>query len=363
MRIVVDGTPLCFPLTGIGQYVKSLLIALADLNPDWEFILAAPYFPLVEFHKENIIFSPDDSKTIASPKKAWRSYWFEVVLPGMIRKIKPDVFWACDGMVPALIPKTPTALAIYDFVPELHPETMGLLPRYNRLLNRKFNINRSDWLIPISVSVSDELWELYGKRASSVVFPGVDQMFFESQRPKKLEHNYFSVLGTLEPRKNILAMLECIYKISEEGQWPYDLEVRIVGGKGWKDKDILSKLKLLEKIGVCVPMGYLAREELPCFLSNSRALLMPSLYEGFGMPIAEAIASGCPVVCSDIPVFREVVGDDESAIFHGLDSKSMSNTDLNILGGEITIPWSSNSRNIKRFNWIDSAKTFSSLLL
>lgn len=363
MRMVLDGTPLCYPLTGIGQYTLSLLNALAVERPNWEFIVLSPYQPASPLHRSNVHHDLRNSRALPSSRQGWRGWWFDCVLPGAVQSLQADLFWGSAGLVPFRLSDVPVAMTIYDYVPEKFPETMTRLARWYRKWNMRYWLRRADWLLPISQSVFDETTTLHGITASSVLYPGVDDIFRNfSQGPGPSgappPRPYAIVLGTLEPRKNIAALFKVIQRLVADGDWPPDLTVKIVGGRGWLDEGVHSHSNTLEGLGIVERLGYVPRETLPALLAGAEALLMPSLYEGFGMPLAEAMAVGCPIVCSDIPPFREIVGDGP-AVFHGTSEDSIYATFRGLLH-RMKPPMVPRPARVvpPRFQWEHSARQF-----
>jgi len=327
MRVAVDGSPLCYPLTGIGQYTQSLLNALASERPAWEFIVLSPYPPTSPPSRPNVHHDLKASRAMSSHKVGWRAWWFDFILPSAVSAVGADVFWASNGLVPFRLSGPRVALTIYDFVPERFPETMTFMARSYRKWNLRHWLKRAAWLMPISKSVGDETLSLFSMRTDAVIHPGVDSLFTDYVLPPRKDagpspSDYLVVLGTVEPRKNLAALIRCIGQLVMEGVWPKDLSVRFVGLNGWLDRQVQDKIDELETQGIVERLGYVPREVLPGLLANARALLMPSLYEGFGMPIAEALAVGCPVICSDIPPFREIIGE-KPALFHETNDASI----------------------------------------
>jgi glycosyltransferase involved in cell wall biosynthesis len=325
VKWIVDASPLCYPLTGIGQYLRGLLKALSAAKPDWTFVLVAPYEPLVNITAANVVWDPVISRARRKRRFGWRAWWFDMELPRVIRYLNATSFWAAGGMVPFALRGIDVALTVYDFVPERFPETMSWFPRAYRRLNSQYWMKRARWRLPISQAVADEMTAVHGVYADSIVYPGVDEIFFQAKDKADIPgviSDYALVAGTLEPRKNLAAMAMAIESLVQTGDWPQHLELRLVGGKGWQDGELLRSIEHLESAGIARRLGYVERDDMPSLMNQARALLMPSVYEGFGMPIAEALAAGCPVICSDIPPFREIYTG-PSLAFHKLDHDAL----------------------------------------
>jgi glycosyltransferase involved in cell wall biosynthesis len=116
---------------------------------------------------------------------------------------------------------------------------------------------------------------------------------------------YFAVLGTIEPRKNHLLLLNLWARLAVETSLPPRLIV--VGARGWENEQVVDMLERSRRLrGLVEERNHMSDAEVGMLLANARALLVPSFAEGFGLPLAEALASSVPVLCSDIPVFREL---------------------------------------------------------
>lgn len=362
MRIVVDGTRLCNELTGIGRYTQSLLAALASQRNDWEFIVLSPYVPRERIDLPNVLYDLATSKAKSTRIRGWHAWWFDAVLPRVVDSFMPCVFWAADGLAPFSMRRALVALTIYDYTPQLYPETMAFVPRHYRNLNQLFWLRRARWLLPISNSVANETRQLHGIEPGPVIYPGVDDIFRHTARDSKAHATeYFITVGTIEPRKNFKNLLLCVRRLVDEGIWPSGLKLRIVGGKGWRDTEILREIQSLEEKGIAERLGYVPREDLPRLLAGARALLMPSIYEGFGIPVAEALACGCPVICSDIAPFREIASA-QNAVFHGVDLDSMLATYRQLFSTTDLLPNNVAARSIGNFDWAVSANAFATVV-
>ena len=148
-------------------------------------------------------------------------------------------------------------------------------------------------------------------RNISVAYPGVEQHFTPEGIRYKARYPYFLFVGALKPGKNIPKLLEAFAIFLKKSKKVYDL--LLIGGDYWLDPEIdktIKRLKLGERVKL---LGFVPDCELPDYYRGAMALVVPSLVEGFCLPVVEAMACGCPVATSDIPVMREIVG--KAALF------------------------------------------------
>jgi glycosyltransferase involved in cell wall biosynthesis len=229
-----------------------------------------------------------------------------------------DVFHVSD-VVNFSIPGVKTVTTIHDLTTLLYPE-------YHTeenivLLDKKYRFaqEEADAVIAISESTRQDIVNLLGidPRRIRVVPYGCDARFRpldnqaverELLRWKLTPDSYLLYVGTIEPRKNLERLLQAFSKIRMDLP---DAASRLVlaGAVGWKSKDFLAQIERLGLQSDVVLLGSLSADELPFLYSGARMLVYPSLYEGFGFPPLEAMASGTPVITSSVSSMPEVVGD------------------------------------------------------
>ena len=266
MRIVVDVSPLSHPRTGIGNYIRGLLRGLVEAGADD--VLA--FAPASERGARNIEASlngvPIERRIRKLPVAyAWREAWSALRRPVLERVVGDfDVFHLSDWLH---VPQRGgvRAVTVYDLAPLHFPEWSH--PRTRRLHGRSYREARgADVVFAISEFTARDVRDRLGAEAH-VAYPGVDERFTpEGDAP---EGDYVLAIGTREPRKN---------------------------------------LEVLEGLDVFVP-GYVADDELPGLYRGAAVFVFPSRFEGFGMPVVEAMACGTPVVCSNHASLDEAAGD------------------------------------------------------
>jgi glycosyltransferase involved in cell wall biosynthesis len=221
-------------------------------------------------------------------------------------------------------------------------------------------IKNSRHIITVSEFSKNEIAKYFGidKNKISVVYNGVDQQF----RPKK-ENNYEQyILGvsSVAYHKNFIKLIEAFSLLNRN-----DIKLYIVGGLNEKifGKNSLKILEYAKNNDNIIFLGRVDDEKLIELYSNAICFVYPSLYEGFGIPPLEAQACGCPIVVSDIPVFKEIYAD-SAVYFNPLDPNDISCKINNILNDSNLrkILTQKGLENAKKFTWDNSAKQFFSIL-
>lgn len=212
------------------------------------------------------------------------------------------------------------ATTIHDLTYVKHPELVeeGNLAHLNRVTKR--SIAKSDYILTVSETAKNELVETFGVSPDKIITTSIppEEKFF---RPSSNEiHNKYGIptdkyilfISTIEPRKNLPKLIEAYRLLPKIVQDEYSLV--IAGGMGWKSEESQQSIAYTERDGLNVKyIGYIDEEDKSALYQKASLYVMPSIYEGFGMPILEAFASKVPVVASNIPVLRETAG--EGAVF------------------------------------------------
>jgi len=208
---------------------------------------------------------------------------------------------------------------VYDLVWILYPDTMEW---FNRVATGAFAgraIRQADRIISISASTSRDMKQLLGTPSEKidVVHLGVSARFLPRDRASSARliaekyaasPDYICTVGTVEPRKNLTTLIEAIGILHDRGQWR--LQLLIAGGSGWKNSGIYASVRrrgLTER--EVKFLGRVPDDDLSVLYAGARLFVFPSLYEGFGLPLIEAMASGVPVVASNVSSVPEVVAD------------------------------------------------------
>jgi len=325
MLIGLDGRPFYGALAGTGRYVSELCKALDAALPEVRFLVygTGPMQlpPLSERWRQR-----GDESSLSSRLPA--SLWYLARAGELAAKDGVDVFWGSANFLPLTLPASiPAVLTVYDLVFRLFPATMSW---QHRLLHELFferSLRRADCITSISQGTSDRLAALYGRSADMIIPPRAGAQFRQQDRARveaalrqyRIDFPYFLSVSTLEPRKNLPTLVSALMALAAEGALE-GTGLVLVGQQGWRSTPLVAQLDAARENGIrIVEAGYVGDEDLPALYAGAEAVVMPSLYEGFGMPVLEALRCGGRVVASDTPEIREAGGDGPIYIEPSLD--------------------------------------------
>lgn len=304
-------------LDGIGVYTKTLFRFLSERaqQPDAMFSLR-PYafgnnYPQMECEKPESLgnrFSAQALRnSIIGPSRHISSR-----LQAQI-----DLFHATDHHIPRLI-GTPVVANVMDLIPILHPEWAS--SGFRSLKNWIFKkiIYSADHIITISEYSKQDMVRHLGIDPAriSVTTLGADPAYFQRIDPATrggvlkrhgLQAGFFLFIGTLQPRKNLERVLRAYQALPPTLRKRHPLVV--VGRNGWGVDHLLPELEAMEQRNEARWLKYLPQGDVLALLQSAQALLFPSLYEGFGLPVVEAFAAQTPVICSNSTSLPEVAGE------------------------------------------------------
>lgn len=297
----MDARPLSIPTTGIGRYTQAILERLFDSEHQWFLYSHQPL--LGKFDSLANVTVRCGNVRIAS----LGSLYSQVVFPVWAKKDRVELFWSPRHHLPLCMgTSTAKVVTIHDLVWKTFPQTMSRLGRQIERALMPASLKAADAVIAVSSCTAREVASSFPACANRV------QTIYEAPFLKSLdspgaEGDYFLFVGTIEPRKNLVGLLRAYGLYRSKVAEPVPL--KICGGKGWGLPE-LEKLIESDGLGGLVDvLGYVEDTQLPDLYRNARALLMPSLYEGFGLPIVEAFSQGTPVLTSNRGAMEEVAGD------------------------------------------------------
>ena len=314
MRIGVDARSLAEPITGIGRYTLELLSRMVDTKSldgsEHEWILYS-HHPLLN---GNWSCSNVTVKNWNISSRVLRMLWAQSVLPLWVVQDGCDLFWSPAHRLPKFLSlfawskPVKQVVTIHDLVWKYAPETMRPLSQRLDSWLMPYAVRTADKVIAVSQWTADDLIREVPESVDRIkVIHEATSLPESKKKAIEADKSYLLFVGTLEPRKNLARLLEAYSKLEKELRDNYSL--KIVGGKGWGKEDIQaisSKLNIVENVEI---LGYVDDEKLDALYRGAALLAMPSLYEGFGFPILEAMARGVPVLTSNTSSMPEVAGD------------------------------------------------------
>ena len=248
-------------------------------------------------------------------RPAMRILWEQLIQPSALYRAKADLYHAMAFVSPLMLP-CPSVVTVYDLSFLRFPEAFRPINRYYLRYLTALSVRRAKAVITISESTRQDVINLLGKPADQVhtIYCGVDDSFrplslaevaiFKQQQ--NLPDRFILYLGTLEPRKNLSGLIRAYGQLCQLD--PTTPPLIVVGGKGWYYQAVftlVTDLGLQDRVKF---PGYVPQAQLPLWYNAASLFLYPSLFEGFGLPVLEAMSCGTPVVTSNISSLPEVAG-------------------------------------------------------
>lgn len=295
---------------------------------------------------------------VVKPAKLWTQIGMPLHLSTTTKK--PDVFLSLTHYLPR-ITKSPAVVSVMDLSYIHFPETFQKKDLYQLTKWTEYSVKKATKVITISQSSKDDIIKYYKipEKKVKVVHLGLKDILMDkaSKDPSEfgVTKRYILFVGTLQPRKNIARLIEAYSLLSQEVKNEHQLV--IIGKKGWLYEEILESPKKFIVEEDVIFLDYVTDEDLPMFYKNAKLYVLPSLYEGFGLPILEAMRYGCPVATSNVSSLPEAGG--EAAIyFDPQDPKDISNTIQKVLSdSELSKKMIEKGKiHYKKFTWEKAAQ-------
>ncbi|MGH7266295.1 MAG: glycosyltransferase family 4 protein [Candidatus Rokuibacteriota bacterium] len=307
MRIAIDARLWGEPQSGIGRYTRSLVEALVKGAPEERWLL------YVDRPARDV---PGAVVTRCLP---WpqRLLWTLWAAPRDLRRHPVDVFHGVTGfeLPPAACPLVTT---VHDLIPLRFPELVPARHRWAVRLLLGGALRRARRVIVVSEATRGEVVARYRVAAEKVrVVPEAAAPHMAPPPPAEtalvraryhLGAPYVLFVGLLEPKKNVAGLLEAVARLVKAGAWG-STQLVLAGARGWGVGDLEAESTRLGLTGIARWLGPVADADLPGLYAGARAFVFPSLWEGFGLPVLEAMAAGAAVVASRRGALPELVGD------------------------------------------------------
>ncbi len=343
MKIAIDVSQMCYEGSGVARYVRGLTQALLSENSPHRFILYAGALRQKSFFTDLAHTHPWNRaiwKILPIPPKLASLALHSLPIPFEIFTGSADLLHTSDWVEPTS--NLPMVTTVHDLVFHQYPETVDPLILRTQTQRLARLAKNSTHIIADSLSTKNDLMEIYrfSSERITIVYPGIEPTYqpqskSEIDRVKRkydLPDKFIFSLGTQEPRKNLTRLTEAVAGL--------DLPLVLAGKHGWGDKT--------------KTLGFVPEADLPALYSGATVFAYPSLYEGFGFPVLEAMACGTPVVTSNISSLTEVAGEaavlvdplDVDSIRSGIKQALASHDKLIKLG----------IIQAKKFSWDNTAK-------
>jgi glycosyltransferase involved in cell wall biosynthesis len=326
LKILIDATPISTNPSGVGLYVYNLINSLYQLQTTENFSLGIVYQPsFKDWLKGNLKFPEQITKysplyCLPLPVKI-STLISELNLPILsyfTNKLNnPDIIHGNTYTV-FRCKKSIKIMTIYDLTFIKYPEYIN-----NSVLAYKHRVEKAlkwtDLIITISESSKQDIIEYLGVNSNQIYVTPLGiryhQNYLYSQDKSKLNYSinydfsqpYLLFVSTIEPRKNIISLIQAFNLLKETQKIPHNLV--LIGGKGWLYEPIFKEIENSPYRENIYHLNYLSDELVALFYSNADVFVYPSYYEGFGLPVLEAMTLGCPVITANTSSLPEVGGD------------------------------------------------------
>lgn len=351
MRIGIDIKHLRKNSAGIKVYLENLLDALQRLDSKNTYFLFSP--SSVSYKIENPNFS-----VVVKPSKLPGILWQQYELPNYVKDYEIDLFWAPEQTVfLKRIPKVKKVLTVHDFAYRRFPKTLKRSVRAITEYYGSRSILRSDAVVCVSNFTAKEMHHFFPNVAAEkiqIIENGNQMQTGVSSTEKE---DFFLFTGSLEPRKNLKTLLRALEILKGKG---YSPKLKIAGPAGWKNKSFREALENSNIRDSVEILGFLSRDKLNTLYSKCKAFVFPSLYEGFGLPVLEALSADTRVVTSKDSPMEEILGE-LGVYFDSTSSESLAHA-LELLYKNPSLSYYSDKEEVlrqetlERFTWDNTAK-------
>lgn len=315
MRIGINARYLQSTRSGIAQYLYYILLNLKAVDKNNEYVLFLGSHKSVSDDIINFGFINDVSK-LSTTNQILKIAWQHFYLPCRIKNLRIDVFHEPTFIAP-FFKQCPTVITVHDVAYKLLPDCFTFRNRLylEQLMQR--SIDTSDMVIAISENTKKDIMLNYKIKEEKikVVYGAADEAFHpltESREEKSAQikakygitDNFILTVSLISPRKNMVNLIRAFKKLKQKDKINYQLV--IVGKKGWLFKEVFEEAAASGYEKDIIFCDFVPRDDLVMLYNATDVFVYPSLYEGFGLPLVEAMACDCPVVASNLSSIPEV---------------------------------------------------------
>ena len=318
MKILIDAFPLTAAKSGVGYYTYHLLKALQEqfaANNDFTYFYGRKFSKKIAERQESIdIAARATLKALIKDPYRLTQPIKELVFRIGTKIIQPDIFHETNYI--PLPYSGPQIVTVFDMsikrFPETHPKQRVTF--FNEYFDKR--IHNANHILAISEFTKREIIEFTNISPDKITvtplappenfYVPASTKIINFRKQKKLPKNFFLYLGNIEPRKNLITLIQAFEKFSKKNT---DTMLVLAGGQTWLSEPIIKEIENLNLTNKIFLPGYVNEDELPLWYAAALAFVYPSKYEGFGLPVIESMAVGTPVVTSNISSLPEVAGE------------------------------------------------------
>lgn len=312
IKLGVDFSPFTEPLTGIGFYTQKMLEALNPIDTSIIGFSPKPLETTPCTSPFKIELPPVFTRKI--PSSLWAPIWRQSYLVRQVQKAKVDLFWSPRHILPwTKTTHIPHLLTIHDLVWKICPKTMRQRNYYHESVLVPHSVKNAAAIICISETSKQDLMRFLGVPENKIY---VSYLAPIHTPPTQITPAYSSLhankhfilaLGTQSPRKNYRRLIEAYAKLHSTLQHEFNLV--IVGNNGWGNINLATLVDELNVKSSIFIYDYLPKDAVSYLLQQATCLAFPSLYEGFGLPLVEAMAMGTAIITSNLGAMAEITQD------------------------------------------------------
>ena len=305
LRIGFDAKRLFYNDTGLGNYSRTLIRNLLEYYPQHEYHLFSPGVGSIEV--EDIVSHPSVVLHQAGASSHW--WWRSFAIAKLVRKLKLDVYHGLSHEIPVNSASAgcPMIVTMHDLIYEVYPKQFKIWDTLSYKVRYRRSAKQADYIIAISNATKKDLIKQYGISTDKIaVIPqSCNTRYFDTTNPLSFhDRKHWLYVGSVIPRKRLMLFVDAYAKLDPDCQLP----VVVIGSGGTYMHKVKEQVKQYGLSHLWRFEGSLSNEALISYYQQAKALIWPSIYEGFGIPIIEALSQGTPVLTTLASAMPEAAG-------------------------------------------------------